>query len=92
MARYAILTLDDKIDRVKAAAEKARARYEQLQGELEELIATRNNERKEEILLAIAQSSRTLDEILEFIRSDPATGEPEPLDQEVPSGSVSRAL
>ena len=92
MARYAILTLDDKIDRVKAAAEKARARYEQLQGELEELIATRNNERKEEILLAIAQSSRTLDEILEFIRSDPATGETELLDQEAPSGPVSRAL
>ncbi len=70
MARYAVLTLDDKIDRAKMAVERAKQRYEQLQGELDELIEARDNERKEELILAVSRSRKSFDEILAFLNCD----------------------
>ncbi len=67
MARYACLTTEDKIARTQAAIEKAKERYERLQAELQELIIARDNERKEEVFLAISRSGKTIDEVLEFL-------------------------
>ena len=69
MPRKPILTVDQKIKRTQEAIEKAKTRYEDLLAELDQLRAERDNERKEEIFVALSRSQRSFDEILEFIRS-----------------------
>lgn len=71
MPRKPILTVDQKIKRTQEAIEKAKTRYEDLLAELDQLRAERDNERKEEIFVALSRSQRSFDEILEFIRSAP---------------------
>lgn len=71
MPRKPMLTTDQKIKRTEEAAEKAKARYEDLLAELDQLNAERENERKEEIFIALSRSQRSFEEILEFIRSAP---------------------
>ena len=56
MPRKPILTVDQKIKRTQEAIEKAKTRYEDLLAELDQLRAERDNERKEEIFVALSRS------------------------------------
>ena len=71
MPRKPMYSVDQRIMRTEEAIEKAKTRYEDLLAELDQLKAERENERKEEIFVALSRSQRSYDEILEFIRSAP---------------------
>ncbi len=62
-------TLDAKIERQKAALEKAKAKYEAEKETLAELIKLRNEMRKEELMDAVIKSEHTYAEIIAFIKN-----------------------
>lgn len=61
-------SLDQKIEKVEKAISKNREQYERLTEELEELHQKQKAIQSEELLKAIAESPRSYDEILKFIR------------------------
>ena len=58
--------LDAKIEQQKETLEKAKARYEAEKDALAELVKMRNELRKEELMDAVINSSRSYEEILAF--------------------------
>ena len=60
--------LEQKIEKVKQSISRNREQYENLTTELEKLHKKRKALQSEEIMKAIAKSSRSYDEILEFIQ------------------------
>ena len=60
--------LDVKIKQQKEALEKAKARYEAEKDALAELVKMRNELRKEELMNAVINSSRSYEEILAFVQ------------------------
>lgn len=60
--------LDVKIEQQKEALEKAKAKYEAEKDALAELIKKRNELRKEELMDAVINSSRSYEEILAFVQ------------------------
>lgn len=61
-------SLDQKIEKVEKAISKNREQYERLTAEFEELRQKQKAIQSEELLEAIAESPRSYDEILKFIR------------------------
>ena len=60
--------LDAKIEQQKETLEKAKARYEAEKDALAELVKMRNELRKEELMDAVINSSRSYEEILAFVK------------------------
>ena len=60
--------LDAKIEQQKEALEKAKARYEAEKDALAELVKMRNELRKEELMNAVINSSKSYEEILAFVQ------------------------
>ena len=60
--------LEQKIEKVEQSISRNREQYENLTTELEKLHKKRKTLQSEEIMKAIAKSSRSYDEILEFIQ------------------------
>lgn len=61
-------SLDAKIAKLEAAIAKNREQYEKLTTELEELKNKKNALKNDEILKAIADSPRSYDEILSYLK------------------------
>ena len=65
--------LDVKIEQQKEVLEKAKARYEAEKDALAELVKMRNELRKEELMDAVINSSRSYEEILAFVKGEGLT-------------------
>ena len=62
-------SLEQKIEKVEKAISRNREQYEKLTAELEELHQKQKAIQSEELLKAIAESTRSYEEILHFIQS-----------------------
>lgn len=71
-------SLEQKIEKVEKAISRNREQYEKLTAELEELHKKQKAIQSEELLKAIAESTRSYEEILRFIQS--ASEEEEEID------------
>jgi molecular chaperone GrpE (heat shock protein) len=61
--------LEQKIEKVEKAVSRNREQYDRLTAELEELHKKQKALQSEELLKAISESSRSYEEILEFIQT-----------------------
>ena len=71
MARTRI-TIEEKIEKQKEVVSKAKDKYEAALSELEKLMSKRDEVRRKELMEAFMKSSRTYDEIMEFLGADTA--------------------
>ena len=69
MARGRI-TIEEKIERQKEVVSKIKDKYDEALDELERLMQKRNELRRKELLEAFEKSSRTYDEIMQFLQND----------------------
>lgn len=69
MARRTI-SIDEKIERAKESVERSKAKYDAAVNELEVLMTKKDELKKEELITAIMNSSKSYDEILKFLRND----------------------
>ncbi len=63
-----VISIDDKIDDQKQIVTRAKAKYESALAELNDLMKKREEIRNKQLLEAIANSERSFEEILEFIK------------------------
>ena len=64
------MTIEEKIERQKEVVSKAKDKYEAALGELEKLMSKREEMRRKELMEAFMKSSRTYDEIMEFLAGE----------------------
>ena len=69
MARTRV-TIEEKIEKQKAAVSKAKDKYEAALNEFEKLMSKRDELRRRELMEAFMKSNRTYDEIMEFLGAD----------------------
>ncbi len=69
MARK-VVSLDDKIEKAEAAVIAAKVRYDKALDELEKLVAKRKQLDDKRVLEAYHSSEKSIDEILEFLKSE----------------------
>ena len=69
MARTRI-TIEEKIERQKEVVSKAKDKYDAALAELEKLMSKREELRRKELMEAFMKSSRTYEEIMEFLTVD----------------------
>ena len=62
-----IITLDEKIEKAEIAVEKAKERYDAACKILKDLLEKKDKQKREELLNAIMNSSKSYEEILRFI-------------------------
>jgi len=67
--------IKQKIEKVEKAISRNREQYERLTAELEELHKKEKAIQSEELMQAIADSTRSYEEILRFIQGTPAESE-----------------
>jgi len=70
MARRA--TIDEKIDQQKQVVFKAKDKYDAAVAELEKLMKKRDELRNKELLKAFAESEKSFDEVMDFLRGGDA--------------------
>ena len=63
-------SLDSKIKKLEAAIAKNREQYEKLTAELKELQNKKDALKNDELIKAIADSPRSFDEILQYLKGD----------------------
>ena len=68
-------TLKQKIDRLETAISKNRQQYDQLTKELKELLDKQKALQSEELMNAIADSSRSYEDILRYIKGEASENE-----------------
>ena len=64
------ITLDEKIEKAQEAVVKTKARYDAAVKELRDLLEKKEAQRKQELLEAIENSSRSYDEIMAFLKAE----------------------
>ncbi len=64
------ITLDEKIEKAQEAVEKTKAGYDAAVKELRDLLEKKDAQRKQELLKAIENSSRSFDEIMAFLKAE----------------------
>ena len=67
--------LEQKISKLETAISKNRKQYDQLTKELKELLDKKKALQSEELMKAIAESSRSYEDILRYIKGDPSEDE-----------------
>lgn len=72
MARRTI-TIDERIERAEAEVVKYKSKYEKALTDLKELVDKKRAMKNAEVISAIERSSRTYEEILEFLKGGKAT-------------------
>ena len=72
MARRTI-TIDERIERAEAEVVKYKSKYEKVLTDLKELVDKKRAMKNAEVISAIERSSRTYEEILEFLKGGKAT-------------------
>ena len=68
-------TLEQKISKLETAIRKNRQQYDQLTKELKELLDKQKAMRSEELMEAIADSSRSYEDILRYIKDETSEDE-----------------
>lgn len=68
-------TLEQKISKLETAISKNRQQYEQLTKELKELLDKQKAMQSEELMKAIADSSRSYEDILRYIKGEASEDE-----------------
>ena len=68
-------TLEKKISKLETAISKNRQQYDQLTKELKELLDKQKAMQSEELMKAIADSSRSYEDILQYIKGETAKDE-----------------
>ena len=63
------ITLDEKIDKAQKEVAEEKAKLDRKVDELEKLLTKRKEVESKELLKAFAESERTLEEVLEFLRN-----------------------
>lgn len=72
MARRTI-TIDERIERAEAEVVKYKSKYEKALSDLKELVDKKRALKNAEVISAIEKSSRTYEEILEFLKGGKAS-------------------
>lgn len=67
--------MEQKISKFETAISKNRQQYDQLTKELKELLDKKKALQSEELMKAIAESSRSYEDILRYIKGDPSEDE-----------------
>lgn len=67
--------LEQKISKLETAISKNRKQYDQLTKELKELLDKKKALQSKELMKAIAESSRSYEDILRYIKGDPSEDE-----------------
>ena len=62
------IDIDEKIERAKADVTKAKKKYDDAVEALEKLMTRREEMRKKELMDAFSSSSRSYDEVMEFLK------------------------
>lgn len=68
-------TLEQKISKLEAAIRKNRQQYDQLTKELKELLDKQKAMQSEELMKAIADSSRSYEDIVRYIKGETSKDE-----------------
>lgn len=68
-------TLEQKINKLETAISKNRQQYDQLTKELKELLDKQKAMQSEELMKAIADSSRSYEDILRYIKGEASEDE-----------------
>lgn len=68
MARRTI-SIDEKIAKQQEAVDKAKAKYDAAVAELKELQDKKDDEKRKEVIDAIASSGKSMDEIMTFLNN-----------------------
>lgn len=68
MARRTI-SIDEKIAKQQEAVDKAKAKYDAAVAELKELRDKKDDEKRKEVIDAIASSGKSMDEIMTFLNN-----------------------
>ena len=68
-------TLEQKISKLEAAISKNRQQYDQLTKELKELLDKQRAMQSEELMKAIADSSRSYEDILRYVKGETSKDE-----------------
>lgn len=67
--------MEQKISKFETAISKNRQQYDQLTKELKELLDKKKALQSEELMKTIAESSRSYEDILRYIKDDPSEDE-----------------
>jgi Skp family chaperone for outer membrane proteins len=67
--------LEQKISKIETAISKNRQQYDQLTKELKELLNKKKALQSEELMKAMADSPRSYEDILRYIKGDPSKDE-----------------
>lgn len=67
--------LEQKISKIETAISKNRQQYDQLMKELKELLDKKKALQSEELMKAMADSPRSYEDILRYIKGDPSKDE-----------------
>lgn len=67
--------LEQKISKFETVISKNRQQYDQLTKELKEMLDKKKALQSEELMKAIAESSRSYEDILRYIKGDPSEDE-----------------
>lgn len=65
-------TLEQKISKLETAISRNRQQYDQLTKELKELLDKQKVLQSEELMKAVANSSRSYEDILKYIKGEPS--------------------
>ena len=66
-------SLDERIEEQKQVVSKAREHYEAEVNKLEQMMNKRDELQKKELMKAVEDSSRSFDEIIQFLQGDPSS-------------------
>ena len=66
-------SLDERIEKQEQVVSKAKEHYEAELNKLEQLMQKRNEQKKKELLKAVEESNKSIDEIIELIRQASAS-------------------
>ena len=69
MARR-MISIDEKIEKVKELVVRTKSKYDLAVDELEKLMVKKEELKKQEVMKAIVNSDKSFDEIIQFINND----------------------
>lgn len=64
------ISIDEKIEKAKAAVDHAKSKYDAAVAELDKLMSRKEDMRKEELMQAILNSDKSYDEVMAFLGED----------------------
>jgi formiminotetrahydrofolate cyclodeaminase len=68
------ISIDEKIEKAKEAVSRTKTKYDAAFDELEKLMVKKEEMKKQELMAAIASSSKSFEEIMNFLKEVPGRG------------------